>query len=264
MTNPSAPIGVLDSGIGGFSVMAKLQELLPNEDIVYFGDNAHCPYGSRTSENVTELTQKIVDFLVAKGVKAIVIACNTISTQAKNLDNRGIPIIEIIGPVCRSFSIATPRSVGIVATPLTTKSKVYEMKLKEENHFIEPVGVAAPHLAALIEKGDFETAEIDDELKEAMQPLLDKNVKYVIWGCTHYPLVAKKFRYLFPGITFYDPAVFQAEELTNVLTSYRMPNLQEKHGSFTLYTSGPSQSAVAAIERLKLPKPDKIIENVLL
>ncbi len=264
MNDPSAPIGVLDSGIGGFSVVARLKERLPHEDIIYFGDDSHCPYGSKTKEEVCTMTQQIVDFLVRKNVKAIVIACNTISTQALNLDGHNVPILEIIGPVCRSFSIATPRCVGIIGTPLTIKTKVYEKKLIEENPYLTAMGVPSPNLANLIEHGNFESKEIDRELLSVMKPILDKNIKHVILGCTHYPLVAKKFRDIFPDITFYDPAVFQADELTKLLTSYHIANLQESEGSFSLYTSGSSDCAIEAMERLKLRYPDSITENVLL
>lgn len=265
MSNSSAPIGVLDSGIGGFSVVTKLRERLPNEDIIYFGDNAHCPYGSKNEgKEVVALSQKIVDFLKEKGVKAIVIACNTISTQINYLNDRHIPIIEIIGPVCRGFSIATPRNVGIVATPLTTKTKVYETKLKEENPSLTTIGVASPNLAALIEKGNFESKTIDEELMSTMKPLLENDVRHVIWGCTHYSLVARNFKELFPQITFYDPAVFEADELTELLRNNSMPNQQEKKGSFSLYTSGSAYSALTAMKRLNLPYPDQITENMIL
>ena len=264
MNNSSAPIGVLDSGIGGFSVVTKLRERLPNEDIIYFGDNAHCPYGSKNENEVIGLTQKIADFMYEQKVKAIVIACNTISTQIKNLNSHDIPVIEIIGPVCRGFSIATPRSVGIIATPLTTKTRVYETKLKEENPTLTTMGAASTNLASLIEQGDFESSDIYNELMSAMKPILDNDIRHVIWGCTHYSLVAKKFKDLFPQITFYDPAVFQAGELKELLTTCRIANLQDKEGSFSLYTSGSASSAIAAMKRLNLHHPDKITENMLL
>ncbi len=189
-----APIGVFDSGLGGLTVTRAIIDQLPREDVIYLGDSANTPYGSRPLEEVRRLTLEGLDHLVDLGAKALVIACNT-ATAAALSDARGryahlgIPILEVIHPAARQAALATRNGhVGVLGTEATVNSRAYVDALGEHPG-IEVTQSAAPSLVSHVEQGNTTGPDVTEDVQRYIRPLLDAQVDTVILGCTHYPLL---------------------------------------------------------------------------
>lgn len=188
----NAPIGVFDSGVGGLTVVREIIKILPEEQIIYFGDTARVPYGSKSKETVTAYSKQIVNFLLSKNVKAIVIACNTASALALESVSKetDIPIIGVIEPGARTAACTTKNgSIGIIATEATIRSNVYIEFLKQINTKLNVYGKACPLFVPLVEEGwvcDPITKEIAHRY---INDFIGKNIDTLVLGCTHYPLL---------------------------------------------------------------------------
>lgn len=214
------PIGLLDSGVGGFSVVKKVIEKLPNESTVFIGDSANMPYGEKTKEQVIELTRRSVKFLLSKNVKLIIFACNTATaatmpTLQKEIDQ------QIIG-VIQSGSLAAAKTtknkkVAVAATPVTINSHAYQKEIKFRDSNIQVKEVATPELAPLIEaQKDYETNL--KAVEKALKPLKNSDFDTFILGCTHYPIIQPEFaQVLGKDITIVDPADQVAQYTYNVM-----------------------------------------------
>jgi len=187
-------IGVLDSGIGGFSVVKELKRLLPKENIEYFADHARQPYGPKEQKEIEGFVVQIINFLLEKGIKACIIACNTATAagliKAKEFFN--IPIIGVIEPGAKA-AVATTinRKIGLVATEFTVNSKAYHKEIKRINPEIEIFANPCPKFTSLVESGQFEATETYQVAKEYLKPIKDAKVDTLILGCTHYPFLQK-------------------------------------------------------------------------
>jgi glutamate racemase len=185
-------IGVFDSGIGGLTVVRELMKQLVGYDIIYFGDTARTPYGSKSPETVTAYARQDIDFLLNKGAKIIVIACNTASSIAsKNFIARyDIPIFEVITPAVE-LSIRTSKTlrIGIIGTRATIKSGIYEKKIKEIEPGAAVYSVACPLLVPLVEEGWLKKPETTMIVKKYLHPLKCNQIDTLILGCTHYPFL---------------------------------------------------------------------------
>ncbi len=227
-TDKNAPIGVFDSGVGGLTVAREIMRNLPNEKIVYFGDTARVPYGSKSRNTVLRYSRQIVHFLQTQEVKAIVIACNTASALAldtieKEID---IPIIGVVKPGA-GMAVRTTRNnrIGVIATQSTINSNLYPTLIRESNPDITVFGKACPLFVPLVEEGwtkDPVTVEIASRyLKE----LMEKDIDTLILGCTHYPLL----RHLLQGVvgehvTLVNPAYETAQALKQLLKDLDLEN----------------------------------------
>ena len=188
----NAPLGVFDSGLGGLTVVRALRAALPEEDIVYLGDTARVPYGTKGAGTITKYALGCAGHLVARGVKAIVIACNTVSAVAPErlrveLD---LPVLGVIEPGARAAAAATKRGkVGILATAGTIASGAYPRALSASSTRIEAYGQAAPLLVPLAEEG-WTTGEVPElAVRRYLAPLAKAGVDVIVLGCTHYPLL---------------------------------------------------------------------------
>jgi glutamate racemase len=185
-------IGIFDSGIGGLTVVRALMEQLPGYDIIYFGDTARTPYGTKSPETVIEYALENTDFLLSRGAQIIVAACNTASSVAvpslaKKYD---IPIFEVITPaVERSIKITLNGKVGVIGTRATITSSIYEKKIKALNPATKVYSTACPLLVPLVEEGWFKKPETAMIVKKYLHPLKVRKVDTLILGCTHYPLL---------------------------------------------------------------------------
>lgn len=256
MSKLSGPIGVMDSGIGGLTVVRELQRILPGEDIIYFGDSANCPYGNKTSEQITQLSKAMLGFLGENGVKVTAIACNTISTLVESLTPHfNYKIIGIVSPAADYIAHAGIKSVGLIATEFTVSTKNYDKLIHQHDKSIEVVAKGSPLLAALVDRGDFNEQDINAEITTQIDHILArKPVEHVILGCTHYPIVEDNFKHCYPNITFINPALEQANAVRDYLTAQNA--LSEKpRGSFTICTSGDPQVYVDVAKRLGLFTP---------
>ena len=194
MKEIDAPIGVFDSGVGGLTVVREIIRQLPSENIVYFGDTARVPYGTKSRDTVINYSEQIVHFLMTKEVKAIVIACNTATSYALDVlkDKLDIPIIGVVRPGAITAVNATRNGrIGIIATEGTVGSKIYPRVIREYNPEIQVVQKACPLFVSLVEEGWTNDPVTDEVARRYLRSLLDSNIDTLVLGCTHYPLIRK-------------------------------------------------------------------------
>ncbi|MCX7778741.1 MAG: glutamate racemase [Patescibacteria group bacterium] len=185
-------IGVFDSGIGGLTVVKKIFEILPEYQILYFGDTARTPYGGRGKEVIEKYAREAADFLIKKGAKIIVVACNTVSAVAyENLKkNFSLPIFEVVTPaVEKAVKITRNKRIGVIGTRATVNSRIYEKLIQEKNSALKVFSQAAPLLVPLVEEGWLKKAETKRIIKSYLHPLKMAQIDTLIMACTHYPLL---------------------------------------------------------------------------
>ncbi|RPF47949.1 glutamate racemase [Hydrogenoanaerobacterium saccharovorans] len=252
-------IGVLDSGVGGLTVVKELEQLLPNEDIVYFGDNKNCPYGNRTADNIVEIAHNTIGFLQNKSIKAVVVACNTTSSLIHRFEKEyPFPIFSIIKPAAQYVVRHNLPSVGVIATQLTINTGAYKRLIHEGNANIAVYGEPSHNLAALVDSGKFDMDAITEEISVHMNHLLQQHpVKHVIYGCTHYPIVADVFEKAAPEVHFINPAFEQAKAVAEYLKEHNLLNDADGH-SFDIYMSGSASVYEAILQRLEIKTPANI------
>ena len=187
------PIGIFDSGVGGLTVFSELIKALPNEDMIYLGDTKQFPYGNKSRDTIIELTKKNTEFLINKGVKAVVIACGTATSQALDSVYKlyDVPVIGIIEPTVLSLNEEKPKTIGIMATTGTIRSKTWQLEIKKLMPNAEIISQACPLLAQMAEEGWTENDVAKLTIKEYVKAFKTKPVEKLILGCTHYPLFKK-------------------------------------------------------------------------
>jgi glutamate racemase len=186
------PIGVFDSGLGGLTVVKELMKELPGESITYFGDTGRVPYGTRSKGIITKYATQDINFLISRNVKAIVVACGTVSSVALSFlrEKFSLPIIGVVDATAKAAAAVTVnKKVGILGTSGTIASGAYERKLKELDEKIETVPRECPLFVPLVENGHINCIETYHIACNYLQPLKDKEVDTIILGCTHYPLL---------------------------------------------------------------------------
>jgi glutamate racemase len=187
-------IGIFDSGVGGLTVARAIMQQIPGYDIVYFGDTARTPYGTKSAETVIGYTVSNIEFLLSRGAKLIVIACNTASSVATApvLKQFSVPIFEVITPAVELAVQASKNlNFGIMGTRATITSGIYETKIIENQPQARVYSVACPLLVPLVEEGWLDKAETAMIVKKYLQPLKTRQIDTLILGCTHYPLLKK-------------------------------------------------------------------------
>jgi len=252
MTKKENPVAIIDSGVGGLTVVKELQALLPKEDIIYFGDNKNVPYGSKSQEEIVDLTKKMLDFLVEKNVKLVGIGCNTISTVLKLFAHQySIKIIGIVDPVVEHITRLGKSKVGLIATPFTVKTQYYNQTLANINNVMEIVGEGCPNLATIIDRGNFTKLDIKDETKGPITTIKEKSsVDTIILGCTHYPIVTEFLQELYPATSFINPALYQAMAIKDYLEEHNMLNNAQPDGNINVFTSGETENYRQFLTRL--------------
>ncbi|MDD6074608.1 MAG: glutamate racemase [Clostridium sp.] len=217
----NAPIGVFDSGVGGLTVAREIMRQMPQERIVYFGDTARLPYGTKSQDTVIRYSRQIIRFLKTQKVKAIVIACNTASACAleavkQELD---IPIIGVIHAGAVTAIRATRNGrIGIIATGATIRSGVYEREMKKYRDDIEVFGKPCPLFVPLVEEGLLHDPVTDEIASRYLATLKEKYIDTLVMGCTHYPLLKSTFKRLMGDeVTLVNPAYETALELKGLL-----------------------------------------------
>ncbi|MEP6602688.1 MAG: glutamate racemase [Spartobacteria bacterium] len=215
------PIGVFDSGIGGLTVVKALQELLPNENIVYLGDTARVPYGNKSAETVERYAVELADMLTRENAKLIVVACNTVSSVAipKLRKHVAVPVIGVIEPGAQA-AIATTRNrhIGVIGTRATIRSGAYENALRALNTRARVTSAACPLLVPLIEEGLLDDKVTDQVIARYLGPMIGEGIDTLVLGCTHYPLLAKAMgRALGDQVKLVDSAQNCAAAVRNLL-----------------------------------------------
>lgn len=204
MTSDSRPIGIFDSGIGGLTVAHAIRDTLPEENIIYFGDTAHLPYGDKSEAAVQAYSIKITDVLLEKGCKAIVIACNSASSAAyellKEYVGKRTLVTNVIDPMVNYITDHySGKKVGLIGTKRTVISDVYGQKVKRLDHSIELASVATPLLVPMIEEGFFNNKISSEIIEKYLSNDQLKDISSLVLGCTHYPLIQDQIVKYFEG-----------------------------------------------------------------
>ena len=225
----NAPIGVFDSGIGGLTVAREIMRNLPSEKIVYFGDTARLPYGSKSKDTIIRYSRQIVRFLQSRKVKAIVVACNTASALAldtleKEID---IPIIGVVKPGARVTAQATEsKRVGVIATEATIRSGLYTKLIQEIDPEISVIGKPCPLFVPLVEEGWRKDPITEMIARRYLEVLQEQDIDTLILGCTHYPLLRKLIGDIMGDkVRLVNPAYETSMVLKKLLEDQHMENL---------------------------------------
>jgi len=220
------PIGVFDSGLGGLTSVHELHRQLPEEKVIYYGDTARTPYGSKSPETIIKFATQIVDYLVARNTKMILIACNTVTALAlDSLRERypAIPIIGVIEPTVRKVVSEGCSNVGVIATKATIGSDVYGRELRRMDPDIKVCSAACPAIVPLVEEGLTDTDIMELTVKHYMDDFVrEGGFSDLILGCTHYPLVAGHLRKLYPDLRLYSSSAEVVSEARRILTENDM------------------------------------------
>lgn len=249
-------IGVIDSGIGGLTVVKALQKLLPNEELIYFGDNKNCPYGNRSEDEIRYLTRDILKYLERRQVKVVALACNTISTVFDEMDNYNFPIIDIVSPTVEHIKNMGVDNLAVLGTEVTIKSNSYQRLLKNDNY--EIITESSRELASIIDKGLFDSQEIRDIIKKHMDNILEKEDIYnLVLACTHYPIVEDIFYENNPQLNYINPGFQQAKSIKTYLIKNNLLNSQGS-GSLEIVTTGDIEIYEKLVEKLELRNVSQI------
>ncbi|MBQ9697287.1 MAG: glutamate racemase [Acidaminococcaceae bacterium] len=209
------PIGVIDSGVGGLSVLRALQRVLPQETFLYLGDTARAPYGVRSRENITELVAQLTEWMEQQRIKLLVTACNTITVLGTDVirGNHSFPVIGMSKGVEEVLQATKNKNIGLMATDFTVSTGAHRAEIQAADPAAQVFGVGCTKFVPLIEGNRFGSAELDAAIREYADALKAKNVDTVILGCTHYPFVREYLAEVFgPGVTLVDPAEATARQ----------------------------------------------------
>ena len=243
------PIGVFDSGVGGLTVAREIMRQLPNEDLVYFGDTARVPYGSKSKNTVLKYSRQIVRFLLTKNVKAIVVACNTASALALDeiAEEIDIPIIGVVKPGAK-MAVETTKTgnVGVIGTASTVKSGIYNDYIRNLDPEITVVSKACPLFVPLVEEGLIEDRVTEDIVSRYLQVMKEYKVDALVLGCTHYPLIRHTIkRFMGEEVTLVNPAFETAKSLKELLTEQGMLNKSKHKPHHEYYVSDGVESFIS-------------------
>lgn len=249
-----APIGVMDSGMGGISVLRELARLLPMENFVFYGDSAHAPYGSRSNEEIYRLTEQAVQRLLAEEVKAVVLACNTASSVAGARLRAEYPelIIVAIEPALKPAVISCPGGrVVVLATEATLREKKFARLLEAWQAKAEIIKLPLPGLPEFVERGELDSPRLRQFLQGYFDQLEDRRVDGVVLGCTHYPFVRKVIAELLgPQVKVFDGAAGTARQLRRRLYSRRLLTARQQPGSIRWLNSSPEPEMLELSKKL--------------
>ena len=248
------PIAVIDSGVGGISVLRELIALMPNENFIYFGDSANAPYGSKSRDEVLKITRRNLEFLKERGIKALVVACNTATSAAVRVLRGEESELVIVGiePAIKppSVELDHPR-VLVMATPLTLREEKFNLLAARFAEDEQIIPLPCPGLVELIEDGHIDSLELDEYLENLLSPYRDEKIDALVLGCTHYPHIKKAImRHLSPGIRVYDGGEGTARETRRRLDVINLLNHEQKKGRVEIINSSDDKRLIKLSETL--------------
>ncbi|MGE5333898.1 MAG: glutamate racemase, partial [Nitrososphaerota archaeon] len=217
----TAPIGVFDSGVGGLTILKELLRELPHERFIYFGDTGNCPYGVRTVAEIQELSRNGARFLIERGAKIIVVACNTASVSAlANLrETFDVPFVGVVPAVKPAAAVTRNGRVGIAATEASARGDYLRHLIAEHASDVEVFAVGCPRLVLLAEAGILDGSEAEASIRDYIGPMLDHGIDTLVLGCTHFPAMRDAFvRVAGPAVTIIDSGAAVARQARRVLT----------------------------------------------
>lgn len=261
----NAPIGVIDSGVGGLTVVRELLEQIPNEQIYYIGDDARCPYGPRSPEEVQQFTLEMANDLAEKGIKLLVIACNTATavTLEKIQETFSFPVIGVIQPGARAaINVSTNDQIAVLGTEGTVKSKAYDTAIVSLRPNAMIQSLACPRFVPIVEKGQYKTDYAKEVVYETLEQLTPHTFDTVILGCTHYPLLEKYIERYFNGQkTIISSAVETVADVKKILEERDIATTSSVRQQPIFYTSGNIEKFHAiVVDWLRIEHP--IIQTI--
>ena len=262
------PIGVFDSGLGGLTVFREILRQLPDENLVYFGDTARVPYGSKSRETIIHYTRQILNFMRTKEVKAIVVACNTASAYALEelKDKVDVPIIGVVKPGARAAVRQTKsRRIGIMGTQATIRSGLYPSYIHEIDPSVLVFQKPCPLIVPLVEEGLWDDPLTTEAIRRYTRVFREENADTVIMGCTHYPLVRSTIRkVLGDDVTLVNPAYETTVALKQVLEEQKIlrpidaPVVKEPYRFYVSDDPEHFRNFASMVLRFEIPEPRKI------
>ncbi|MFF2591305.1 glutamate racemase [Peribacillus butanolivorans] len=236
------PIGIIDSGVGGLTVAKEVMRQLPNENIIYLGDTARCPYGPRSKKDVQTFTWQMTRFLLKKDIKMLIIACNT-ATAAVLDEIRAIlpiPVLGVIHPGARAaLKVSNSLHIGVIGTEGTVKSKAYDEALASINSDVKVDSLACPKFVPIVESGEFQGKIVNRVVAQTLNPLKKTNIDTLILGCTHYPLLGPVIsEYMGDKVQVISSGEETAREASVILDYYRLINKSKQRPVHRFYTTG--------------------------
>ncbi len=243
----SQPIGIFDSGIGGLTVANAIAKALPKEQLIYFGDTAHLPYGDKSPDSIKYYSIRIAQFLLEQNCKIIVIACNTASALAyetvKDFVGNKVTVIDVVNPIVNEIiQDKKLKHIGVIATKATIKSDIYAKKIKHATKNVEVASLATPLLASMIEEGFFNNKISRTVIHDYLSRPKLKKIDSLILACTHYPLIKNEIEEFFKGkVKIYDNAEAVAKTVAEVLKKEKLLALK-KNNHHKFYISDYTKS----------------------
>ncbi|MBX3037753.1 MAG: glutamate racemase [Anaerolineales bacterium] len=254
MTSPSHPIGIFDSGVGGLSVLREIRSLMPNENIIYFGDQGHVPYGPRSMEQIQNFSEGITKFLLEHNSKIIVVACNTASAAALKYLREKFLDVQFVGmePAVKPAAEKTQtKKVGVLATPATFQGALYASVVERFASDVEIFQDTCSGLVNQIEAGELDSEKTKKILDDALLPMLEKNIDTVVLGCTHYPFVIPLIEKIVgDNVRVIDPAPAVAKQVERLLNANGLRSSSNENAEVVFFTSGDVKSTENVVLKL--------------
>lgn len=243
-------LGLFDSGAGGLTVVKILMDLLPNENIIYFGDTLNMPYGDKDTETLQKIVLDDIAFLSKFKLKTIGIACNTLDATSINMSLiTSAPVYGVIYPASlRACEITTNNKIGVLATQATVNSKVYENTLKQLNPLLDITMIPCAKLAPLVEEGKIKCVETKQALLEYLNPLKEKGIDTLILGCTHYHALIDEIKTIMPEVNIVSSSECLAYEIKNHLINTNL--LNDKLTDRKIYVSSNPEKFKQTVETI--------------
>lgn len=264
MFDANSPVGVLDSGIGGFSVARAVQQLLPAEQLIYFGDGAHIPYGNHPEDKIVAMARYMFRFMEDHHVKALLVACNTISCVIGQCEGEvSCPTFNAVQAGAEAAARLSVDKIGVISTVFTHNSRCYpEGILARSPKKLVVLSCGCPDLARLVEHslGDpAGMAKVEEELRAELGPMVERDrIQCCVLGCTHYPLVADRIRKLWPALPLIDPAEEMARSLADYLERSHLTRQGGGAGKLTIYTTGDVEEYAMRARQVGLERVERV------
>lgn len=242
------PIAFFDSGVGGLTVYKEVKKLLPHEDFLYFGDTINMPYGEKTQEELINIARKIFDFFAVKGVKAVVMACNTTSAMTYETlkDDYEFKIYPIIQSVAKVMSTLAIERLGVFATPATINSHAYAKAINKLNPSLKITEIACPAWVRIVEEHRLNQPQSLMQIKERVNEMLPYNPQKIILGCTHYPYLKDIIKQFYPETDLIDPSKHFAQYIKEDLTASGLLNMSGTSSEKFYVSSNPKNFMTAS------------------
>lgn len=254
MEQMQQPIGVFDSGLGGISVLRELVAFLPNENYLYLGDSKHAPYGTKSLQEVQELTCNNIEYLIGKGAKAIVVACNTATSAAIQIlreHHKDMPIIGIEPALKPAVLQKEHPNVLVMATPMTLREEKFHALMKRYENQAEIISLPCPGLVEFVERGELEGEALEAYFKELFAPFAEKKIDSAVLGCTHYPLVKNVIqKMLGDSVTLFDGGEGTAHETYRRLKEKNLLNTTQQKGTVIFENTEGTEQKTALAKQL--------------